>query len=68
MKTTTNKNSRRMLSVVLGLGLLGQSGCAVLLVGGGVAAGIGGYAYVRGELKATENAPLDRVWDAALER
>ena len=54
------------LSLLLGLGLLSQTGCAVLLIGGGVAAGIGGYAYVRGELKVTENASLDLVWDAAL--
>ena len=40
------------------------SGCAAVIIGG--AAGAGTYAYVKGELKATENASLDRVWNASL--
>lgn len=38
------------------------NGCAALVVGG--AAGAGTYAYVKGELKVTENATLDRAWRA----
>ena len=38
------------------------SGCAALIIGG--AAGAGTYAYVRGEMKSTESAALDRVWSA----
>jgi len=67
MKTTVKKFAmRKMLGLVLGAGLLLQTGCAVLLIGGGAAAGIGGYAFVKGELKSTESAPLDRVWTATL--
>jgi hypothetical protein len=39
------------------------SGCAAVVVGG--AAGVGTYAYIRGELKVTENAVLDRAWSAS---
>jgi len=38
-------------------------GCAALVVGG--AAGAGAVAYVRGELKALEDVPLDQAWPAA---
>jgi len=41
------------------------AGCAAVLVGGGVAAGAGTVAYLRGELRAVESAPLDRVWEAS---
>lgn len=44
---------------VLGLFL---TGCAAVIIGG--AAGAGTYAYIKGELKVTENAPLDRTWSA----
>ena len=40
-------------------------GCAVLVVGGVAAAGVGTYAYVSGEMKGTEAVALDRAWDAA---
>ncbi len=39
-------------------------GCAAVVVGG--VAGAGTYAYVRGEMKGNENAPLDRAWSATL--
>lgn len=45
------------------LGLL-QTGCIVPLVLGGAAVGAGTYAYVSGQLKATESASLDRLWPA----
>ena len=45
---------------VLGLFL---SGCAAVVIGG--AAGVGTYAYIRGELKTAENATLDRAWSAS---
>ena len=41
------------------------SGCAAVIIGG--AAGVGTYAYIRGELKVTENASLDRCWSASQE-
>jgi hypothetical protein len=50
------------LAVLLALG----AGCAAVVVGGAVAAGAGGYAYVKGEVKATESASLDKAWNATL--
>lgn len=38
------------------------TGCAAVLVGG--AAGVGTYAYIKGELKVTEAATLERTWSA----
>jgi uncharacterized protein YceK len=38
------------------------TGCAAVVVGG--AAGAGTYAYIKGELKTTESATLDRAWSA----
>jgi hypothetical protein len=42
--------------------LLSCSSCALVVAG---AAGAGTVAYVRGELKAVEDVPLDRAWSAA---
>ncbi len=53
-----------MLTLGLSMTLLFQCGCAALLVGGGAAVGAGGYAYVRGELKSTQGASFDRMWNA----
>ena len=50
-----------LLTIILGMGLLTSSGCA-LLVGG--AAGAGTFAYLRGELKSDEEISLDRLWNA----
>lgn len=44
------------------LGGILTTGCVAVVAGGAV--GAGGYAYVAGELKATENASMDRVWSA----
>jgi hypothetical protein len=44
---------------VLGLGLLTLVGCGAIVAG--AAAGAGAIAYMRGELEATEEAPLDAV-------
>ena len=53
-------------SFLIGLCLLLQSGCAAVLLTGGAAAGAGAVAYVRGELKSTEPAALDKAWAATL--
>jgi succinate dehydrogenase/fumarate reductase flavoprotein subunit len=46
-------------SAVLALGLATLAGCGAVVAG--AAAGAGAVAYVRGELKATHEAPLDDV-------
>jgi len=49
---------------LLGIILISTSGCvAALLVGGG--AGAGTVAYLKGELKSTEEASIGQVWQAA---
>ena len=63
MRTIINKLS----SALLGLGLIFQSGCAVVSIGTGAAAGVGSYAYVSGELEASENASMEHAWDATLQ-
>jgi hypothetical protein len=44
---------------------LASPGCTLLLVGAGAAAGAGTVAYLQGELKANQDAPLDKVLAAA---
>lgn len=51
--------------LVLGGVLLGATGCVVAVVGA-AAAGATTVAYVRGELKSVEAAPLDRTWNATI--
>jgi Protein of unknown function (DUF3568) len=54
-----------IVALAAALPVLG-GGCGLLLVGGAAAAaGVGTYAYVNGELRGTEAAPLDKVWDAS---
>ena len=43
------------------------TGCVLVAVGAIAVAGAGGWQYVKGEIKATEQAPLDRVWTATLD-
>ena len=50
-----------LMTIILGIGFLMNSGCA-LLVGG--AAGAGTVAYLKGELKTNEDVPLDKLWNA----
>ena len=59
--------SKKLLTMGLAAMLLAlASGCAVVVVGGVAAAGAAGYAYVKGELKSTEGASLDKLWNATL--
>ena len=60
------KLKESLVVVVLSLGTLFLSGCALFLVGTGVAVGAGTVAYVNGELKAADNVTIDRAWSGAL--
>ncbi len=67
MKTNDSILGRKWIpSALLALCLALQSGCAALLLTGGAAAGAGTFAYVKGKLKASESAPLPKVYDASL--
>ena len=53
-----------VLAGVLTASGLAQSGCALFLIGAGVAVGAGTVAYVNGELKAADEVSLNRGWSA----
>lgn len=53
------------MAAAAGLAVL-WAGCAVVVVGGAVAAaGVGTYAYVNGEMKGTEAVSMDQAWSAS---
>jgi len=54
-----------MILVLICMGLMLQ-GCLLLAVGAGAGAGAATVAYVKGELKTTYAASLNRTWDATL--
>ena len=57
------------LAVVLGCVAVLASGCSRKMFIAGAAAtgiGVGTYAYVKGNLKRTYDAPMDKVWEATL--
>jgi hypothetical protein len=54
-----------MVLVLISMGLMLQ-GCLLLAVGAGAGAGAATVAYVKGELKTTYAASLNRTWDATL--
>jgi hypothetical protein len=56
-------NKVGLMTIILGIGLLMNSGCA-LLVGG--AAGAGTVAYLKGELKTNEDVPINTLFDATI--
>ena len=59
--------SKKLMVMALAVSLLASgSGCALFVVGGVAAAGAAGYAYVKGDLKSTEGASLDKTWNATL--
>jgi hypothetical protein len=46
------------------MGLFINNGCALLLIGGGAAAGVGTVAYIKGELRTTQEISFERAWNA----
>ncbi len=58
--------SRRLFTwVILPTSLL-STGCAIVVAGtAGAAAGLTTYAYLTGELKTTQEAPLEETWEAS---
>ena len=53
-----------LLASLILLSLLANIGCAAALLAGGAAAGAGSYAFITGELKATEDVSLDRAYQS----
>ncbi len=58
--------TKLMIAVTLVSLLVLGSGCILFVAGAAAGAGVGGYAYINGEVKATESASIDRTWDATL--
>ena len=54
-----------MILVLICMSLMLQ-GCVLLVLGAGAGAGAATVAYVKGELKTTYAASLNRTWDATL--
>jgi len=46
--------------------VVASAGCALFVAGAGVAAGVGGAEYYRGELKQAYAAPMEKAWNASL--
>lgn len=46
--------------------LVSANGCALFWAGAGAAAGVGSVMYVTGQLRVTEEASFETVWDAAI--
>ena len=59
-----NRRSALILLLIMSI-LAGNIGCGIALFAGGAAAGAGSYAYVTGELKATEAVSLENAYHAA---
>lgn len=61
------KRQELWLVLLLAVSPLILTGClAAAAVGGAAAAGAGTVAYIKGELKATEEASLDKTWEATV--
>jgi hypothetical protein len=61
------KKQKLMILVLLAACPFILTGClAAAAVGGAAAAGAGTVAYIKGELKATEEATLNKTWEATV--
>ena len=61
------KNTRWLLAAIAGLNLLWSGGCAVLLFTGGAAAGVGTVAFIKGELRSTQEIPYEQTFQGSVE-
>jgi hypothetical protein len=52
--------------ILILLASVASAGCALFAAGAGVAVGVGGAEYYRGELKQAYAAPLEKAWTASL--
>jgi len=60
---------RTVVLSFMAISLMFLNGCAAVILGAagaGVGAGAGTIAYIKGELKATEEVTLNNAWNAAL--
>jgi hypothetical protein len=63
-------NKRLQMVALLCCFLIGLSGCSrkwALIGATAAAVGAGTYAYIKGDLSRTYNAPMDKTWQAAVQ-
>jgi hypothetical protein len=61
-----NSWAKGMGIIVILSAIAASAGCALFAVGAGVAVGVGGAEYYRGELKQAYAAPMEKAWMASL--
>jgi hypothetical protein len=60
------KKTKLLMTVLMASLLAFGSGCVLFVAGAAAGAGVAGYAWVNGEIEATEAASLTRTWEASL--
>jgi len=60
------KKTKLMMIALMASLLAFGSGCVLFVAGAAAGAGAAGYAWVKGEVVATEQASLSQTWDASL--
>jgi hypothetical protein len=60
------KSKQWLFIMMTGMCLFINHGCALLLIGGGAAAGAGTVAYIKGELRTTQEISFERAWNATI--
>lgn len=60
------KKTKLLMTLLMASLLTLASGCALFVVGAVAAGGVAGYAWVNGEIKATESVSLNQTWEATL--
>ena len=56
-----------LVRLVLVATVICSNGCALFLIGAGVAIGVGTAKYVGGELQSADEVTMDRAWKASLQ-
>jgi hypothetical protein len=56
--------TKLLITALLASLLVVSNGCLLFVAGAAAGAGIGGYAWINGEIKVTEDASMDRTWSA----
>ena len=61
-----NSRAKGIGMIVILSAIAASAGCALFAAGAGVAVGVGGAEYYRGELKQAYAAPMEKAWNASL--
>jgi hypothetical protein len=61
-----NSGVKGICMIVILCAIGASASCALFAAGAGVAAGVGGAEYYRGELKQAYAAPMEKAWNASL--